>query len=299
MNWLEAISKFKLFLKIERGLSENSIESYSSDLKSLNNFIIKNNLSKDLKNCNSNIIKQYIYEQSKLNNPKTQARRISGIRSFFDYLSFESFIKTNPTELIETPKIGKKLPDSLSLKEIIKIINNIDLSHSQGIRNRAIIETLYASGLRVSELISLKLSNLFFKESLIKVIGKGNKQRLVPMGKFSKKYLKIYIENERPKLKIFKIDSDTIFLNRNGRQISRVMIFKIIKELAIKSNIKKNISPHTLRHSFATHLIENGADLRTIQKLLGHENIITTEIYTHLDTKHLKNIMKKFHPRNI
>ncbi len=299
MNWLEAISKFKLFLKIERGLSENSIESYSSDLKSLNNFIIKNNLSKDLKNCDSNIIKQYIYEQSKLNNPKTQARRISGIRSFFDYLTFESFIKTNPTELIETPKIGKKLPDSLSLKEIIKIINNIDLSHSQGIRNRAIIETLYASGLRVSELTNLKLSNLFFKESLIKVSGKGNKQRLVPMGKFSKKYLKIYIENERPKLKIFKIDSDTIFLNRNGRQISRVMIFKIIKELAIKSNIKKNISPHTLRHSFATHLIENGADLRTVQKLLGHENIITTEIYTHLDTKHLKNIMKKFHPRNI
>ena len=299
MNWLEAISKFKLFLKIERGLSENSIESYSSDLKSLHNFIIKNNLSKDLKKCDSNIIKQYIYEQSKLNNPKTQARRISGIRSFFDYLTFESFIKTNPTELIETPKIGKKLPDSLSLKEIIKIINNIDLSHSQGIRNRAIIETLYASGLRVSELISLKLSNLFFKESLIKVLGKGNKQRLVPMGKFSKKYLKIYIENERPKPKIIKIDSDTIFLNRNGRQISRVMIFKIIKELAIKSNIKKNISPHTLRHSFATHLIENGADLRTIQKLLGHENIITTEIYTHLDTKHLKNIMKKFHPRNI
>jgi len=299
MNWLKAISKFKMFLKIERGLSENSIDSYSSDLKSFYSFIKKNSLSEDLKKCDSNIIKQFIYEQSKINNPKTQARRISGIRSFFDYLVFESFIKTNPTELIETPKIGKKLPDSLSLKEIIKIINNIDLSHPQGIRNRAIIETLYGSGLRVSELISLKLSNLFFKENLIKVLGKGNKQRLVPMGKFSKKYLKIYIKDQRLKTKINKIDSDTIFLNRNGRQISRVMIFKIIKELAINSNIKKNISPHTLRHSFATHLIENGADLRTIQKLLGHENIITTEIYTHLDTKHLKNIMKKFHPRNI
>ena len=299
MNWLKAISKFKMFLKIERGLSENSIDSYSSDLKSFYSFIKKNSLSENLKKCDSNIIKQFIYEQSKINNPKTQARRISGIRSFFDYLVFESFIKTNPTELIETPKIGKKLPDSLSLKEIIKIINNIDLSHPQGIRNRAIIETLYGSGLRVSELISLKLSNLFFKENLIKVLGKGNKQRLVPMGKFSKKYLKIYIKDQRLKTKINKIDSDTIFLNRNGRQISRVMIFKIIKELAVNSNIKKNISPHTLRHSFATHLIENGADLRTIQKLLGHENIITTEIYTHLDTKHLKNIMKKFHPRNI
>ena len=299
MNWLKAISKFKMFLKIERGLSENSIDSYSSDLKSFYSYIKKNSLSENLKKCDSNIIKQFIYEQSKINNPKTQARRISGIRSFFDYLVFESFIKTNPTELIETPKIGKKLPDSLSLKEIIKIINNIDLSHPQGIRNRAIIETLYGSGLRVSELISLKLSNLFFKENLIKVLGKGNKQRLVPMGKFSKKFLKIYIKDQRLKTKINKIDSDTIFLNRNGRQISRVMIFKIIKELAINSNIKKNISPHTLRHSFATHLIENGADLRTIQKLLGHENIITTEIYTHLDTKHLKNIMKKFHPRNI
>ena len=299
MNWSKAVSDYKMFLKIERGLSENSIESYSSDLKSLYNFIKKNNLSENPKECNSEIIKKYIYEQSKINNSKTQARRISGIRSFFDYLTFESYIKINPTKLIETPKIGKKLPNSLTINEIIKIIDNIDLSHPQGIRNRAIIETLYASGLRVSELTNLKLSNLFFKENLIKVYGKGKKQRLVPMGKYSKKYLKIYIENQRPKSKILKNDSDTIFLNRNGRQISRIMIFMIIKELAIKSNITKNISPHSLRHSFATHLIENGADLRTIQKLLGHENIITTEIYTHLDTKHLKKIMKKFHPRNI
>ncbi|MAU59064.1 MAG: tyrosine recombinase XerD [Flavobacteriaceae bacterium] len=224
---------------------------------------------------------------------------MSGIRSFFDYLTFESYLKINPSDLIETPKIGKKLPDSLSLNEIIKIINNIDLNHPQGIRNRAIIETLYASGLRVSELINLKLSNLFFKENLIKVFGKGNKQRLVPLGKFSKKYLKIYIEDQRSKSKTMKNHSDTIFLNRNGHQLSRFMVFTIIKQLAIKSNIKKKISPHTFRHSFATHLIENGADLRTIQKLLGHENIITTEIYTHLDTKHLKKIMKKFHPRNL
>ena len=299
MNWSEAISKFKIYLKIERGLSENSIESYSSDLKSLYSFIKKNNLSDDLKKCNSDVIKKFIYEQSKINNPKTQSRRISGIRSFFDYLTFESYLKINPSDLIETPKIGKKLPDSLSLNEIIKIINNIDLNHPQGIRNRAIIETLYASGLRVSELINLKLSNLFFKENLIKVFGKGNKQRLVPLGKFSKKYLKIYIEDQRSKSKIIKNHSDTIFLNRNGHQLSRFMVFAIIKQLAIKSNIKKNISPHTLRHSFATHLIKNGADLRTIQKLLGHENIITTEIYTHLDTKHLKKIMKKFHPRNL
>ena len=299
MNWSEAISKFKIYLKIERGLSENSIESYGSDLKSLYSFIKKNHLSDNLKKCDSDVIKKFIYEQSKINNPKTQSRRISGIRSFFDYLTFESYIKINPSDLIETPKIGKKLPDNLSLNEIIKIINNIDLNHPQGIRNRAIIETLYASGLRVSELINLKLSNLFFKENLIKVFGKGNKQRLVPLGKFSKKYLKIYIENQRSKSKTMKNHSDTIFLNRNGHQLSRFMVFTIIKQLAIKSNIKKNISPHTLRHSFATHLIENGADLRTIQKLLGHENIITTEIYTHLDTKHLKKIMKKFHPRNL
>ena len=299
MNWSKAISDYKIFLKIERGLSKNSIESYSSDLKSLYNFLKKNNFSENPKKCDSEIIKKYIYEQSKINNSKTQARRISGLKSFFDYLTFESYIKINPTDLIETPKIGKKLPDSLSINEIIKIIDNIDLSHPQGIRNRAIIETLYASGLRVSELTNLKLSNLFFKENLIKVFGKGNKERLVPMGKYSKKYLKIYIEDQRHKLRIKNNDSDSIFLNRNGRQLSRVMIFTIIKELAIKSNIKKNISPHTLRHSFATHLIENGADLRTIQKLLGHENIITTEIYTHLDTKYLKKIMKKFHPRNL
>ena len=299
MNWSEAISKFKIYLKIERGLSENSIESYGSDLKSLYSFIKKNHLSDNLKKCDSDVIKKFIYEQSKINNPKTQSRRISGIRSFFDYLTFESYIKINPSDLIETPKIGKKLPDSLSLNEIIKIINNIDLNHPQGIRNRAIIETLYASGLRVSELINLKLSNLFFKENLIKVFGKGNKQRLVPLGKFSKKYLKIYIEDQRSKSKTMKNHSDTIFLNRNGHQLSRFMVFTIIKQLAIKSNIKKKISPHTFRHSFATHLIENGADLRTIQKLLGHENIITTEIYTHLDTKHLKKIMKKFHPRNL
>ena len=299
MNWVKTISSYKMFLKIERGLSVNSIESYCSDLKSLYNFIKKNNYSENPLECNSKLIKKYIYEESKINNTKTQARRISGIRSFFDYLTFESYIKINPTDLIETPKIGKKLPDNLSVNEIIKIIDNIDLSHPQGIRNRAIIETLYASGLRVSELTNLKLSDLFFKENLIKVFGKGNKERLVPMGKYSKKYLEVYINNKRPKIKIKKSDSDTIFLNRNGRKISRVMIFTIIKDLAAITNIKKNISPHTLRHSFATHLIENGADLRTIQKLLGHENIITTEIYTHLDTKYLKKIMKKFHPRNL
>jgi len=299
MDWMNAISDYKMFLKIERGLSKNSIDSYCADLKSLYNFIIKNKYPKDPTRCSAELIKKYIYEQSKTNNTKTQARRISGIRSFFDYLTFESYIKTNPTELIETPKIGKKLPDSLSIKDIIKLIDNIDLSHPQGVRNRAIIETLYASGLRVSELTNLKLSDLYFKENLIKVFGKGNKQRLVPIGKYSKKYLKIYINNQRSKKNILKINSDTVFLNRNGGQISRIMIFTIVKNLAIKSNIKKSISPHTFRHSFATHLLENGADLITIQKLLGHENIITTEIYTHLDTIHLKKIMNKFHPRNL
>jgi integrase/recombinase XerD len=299
VNWEDAISDFKLYLKIERGLSENSIVNYGIDVNLFHEYLKINKIIISPLECKKEIVRGFIYDQSKINNSRTQARRISGIRSFFDYLIFESYTKLNPTDLIETPKIGRKLPDTLSLKEIICLIDNVDLVHPQGERNRAIIETLYASGLRVSELTQLTISNLYFKENLIKVFGKGNKQRLVPMGSYSKKYLKIYIENSRPTQSVSKENMDLVFLNRNGGNISRVMIFTIIKDLAIKSNINKTISPHTFRHSFATHLLENGADLKTIQILLGHENITTTEVYTHLDTRYLRMVVEKYHPRNI
>jgi integrase/recombinase XerD len=210
---------------------------------------------------------------------------------------FEKKIKISPIENIESPKIGRTLPETLSIKEIEMLIESIDLTHPQGARNRAIIETLYGSGLRVSELINLKISDLYFDEDLILINGKGNKQRLVPMGNMSKKQIKIYISDHR-KTKDIRY-RDTLFLNRNGRNISRVMIFNIVNELAKKNNIKKKISPHTFRHSFATHILENGADLRTIQQMMGHENITTTEIYMHLDSKHLLAELEKFHPRNI
>ena len=221
------------------------------------------------------------------------------MRSFFDYLIFESYRKTNPTDLIETPKLGRKLPDVLSLKEIDVLMDAIDLGHPQGQRNRAILETLYGSGLRVSELTQLSLSNLFFKEGLIRVTGKGNKQRLVPMGTQSKKYLNFYINDIRNHQKIDLQSQDLVFLNRNGKGMTRQMVFTVIKTLVKQTSIHKQIGPHSFRHSFATHLLENGADLRTIQVLMGHESITTTEVYTHLDSLHLKKVMEKFHPRNI
>jgi integrase/recombinase XerD len=213
-------------------------------------------------------------------------------------LIFEKYITSNPTDLIETPKLGRKLPDVLSIEEIELLIDHLDLQHPQGHRNRAILETLYGSGLRVSELIKLNLSNLFFKESLIRVTGKGNKQRLVPMGIIAKKYLNIYIEEVRTNQKIHSEFKDVLFLNRNGKGLTRQMIFTLIRTLAIKAGIKKKIGPHTFRHSFATHLLENEADLRSIQILMGHESITTTEMYTHLDTHHLRSVIEKYHPRN-
>ena len=298
MNWQKALINFRMYLRIERGLSENSIENYSLDIRSFKDFLHDQKIDETPLNCKQETIKKYIYETAKILSEHTQARRISGLRSFFDYLIFEKYRSTNPTDLIEIPKLGKKLPDILSVNEIELILNNLDLSHPQGHRNRAIVETLYGSGLRVSEIINLNLSNLFFKESLIQVTGKGNKQRLVPMGSVSKKHLEIYIEQVRNCQKIDNKYQDLVFLNRNGKQLTRQMIFTLIRNLASKAKIDKKIGPHTFRHSFATHLLENGADLRTIQVLLGHESITTTEIYTHLDTQHLKQIIKKFHPRS-
>ena len=298
MNWKKAITDYQMYLKIERGLSESSIENYTQDVLGFEQFLINKNITKNPVNCDLSSVQTFIYETAKSLSPNTQARRLSGLRSFFDYMIFESYRASNPTDLIEAPKLGRKLPDVLGLNEIDLLLEQIDLGHPQGYRNRAILEILYGSGIRVSELINLSLSNLFFEENLIRVTGKGNKQRLVPMGKLTKKFILFYINNFRIQQKIDSLYQNIVFLNRNGKILTRQMIFTIIKQLALKANIKKKIGPHTFRHSFATHLLENGADLRTIQILMGHENITTTEVYTHLDTKHLRSVIERFHPRD-
>ncbi|MDG2372322.1 MAG: tyrosine recombinase [Flavobacteriaceae bacterium] len=291
------MKQYKNYLKIERGLSGNSIINYLFDIDALIKYYKIDTDKKSPKDINSDEIQAFVYEEAKYKSSSSMARRISGLKSFFNYLNFENIRKHDPTDLIETPKLGKKLPEVLSILEIEKLLSVIDLSHSQGHRNMAIVETLYGSGLRVSELINLTISNLFFKEKMIKVIGKGNKQRLVPMGDYAKKYVEIYIKNQRSIGKIDPLYSDVLFLNRNGRQLTRAMIFTLIKKFGAQARILKKISPHTLRHSFATHLLENGADLRTIQVMMGHESITTTEIYAHMDTKYLKSVMNNFHPR--
>ena len=298
MNWKKAIADYRMYLKIERGLSESSIESYTLDVLGFEKFLIDENITKNPIDCDLSSVQTFIYETAKLLSPNTQARRLSGLRSFFDYMIFESYRVSNPTDLIEAPKLGRKLPDVLDLNEVDLLLEQIDLGHPQGFRNRAMLEMLYGSGIRVSELVNLSLSNLFFEENLIRVTGKGNKQRLVPMGKFTKKFILFYINNSRTQQKIDSVYQDIVFLNRNGKILTRQMIFTIIKQLALKANIKKKIGPHTFRHSFATHLLENGADLRTIQILMGHENITTTEVYTHLDTQHLRSVIERFHPRD-
>ena len=297
MKWKNSITDFQFFLKIERGLSQNTIDSYSRDLKKLSLFLEENNINFSPISINEKTIQQFIYQVAKKVTPRSQARIISGLRSFFDYLIFEEYRKTNPTDLIEAPKIGRKLPDTLSESEINQLINSIDLSHSQGERNRAIIETMYSCGLRVSEIISLKISDLFFEEGFIRVIGKGDKQRFVPIHLTAQEYIVSYCKHYRNKLKPQKESEDIVFLNRRGKKLTRQMIFIILKELAIKITLSKKISPHTLRHSFATHLLKNGADLSAIQQMLGHESITTTEIYVHLDKSYLKEVVETFHPR--
>lgn len=297
MKWSQAQHDYSHYLKIERGLSQNSINSYRQDVKKLIIFLEENNIEISPININSETIQQFIYTIAKEINARSQSRLISGLRSFFEYLIFEDYRQTNPLALIESPKIGRKLPDTLSIQDIDKIISAIELSSPQGERNRAIIETLYSCGLRVSELTHLKISDLFFDEDFIKVTGKGDKQRFVPIGNSTQKYITIYKNEVRPHIPIIEAFSDTLFLNRRGKQLSRAMIFSIVKQLAEKAGIHKTISPHTFRHSFATHLLENGADLRAIQLMLGHESITTTEIYMHVDKSHLKDVVNKFHPR--
>lgn len=297
MKWSNALHDYTLFLQLERGLSLNSINSYKRDVTKLIVFLEVYNLQVSPLTIDEKIIKQFIYQVSKELNPRSQSRLISGLRSFFNYLVFEDYRKINPTDLLETPRIGRKLPDTISTKEIDLIISQIDLSHPQGERNKAMLETLYGCGLRVTELITLQLSDLFFDEGFIRVIGKGDKQRFVPINTNTKKILTNYIHLVRSHQKTQKGFEDTLFLNRRGKQLTRNMVFIIIKELAQKAEIDKQISPHTFRHSFATHLLENGADLRSIQQMLGHESITTTEIYMHLDRTFLKNVMEKYHPR--
>lgn len=297
MKWTQAIEDYKHFLKIERGLSQNTIDNYLLDIKKLISYLEAHSISTAPTKIKPETIQQFIYEIAKQLNARSQSRIISGLRSFFDYLIFENYRATNPLELIEAPKIGRKLPDTLSVSDIDVIINAIDLSHPQGERNRAIIETLYSCGLRVSELTNLKLSDLFFSEGFIKVTGKGDKQRFVPIANTTKKYINTYKNEVRPHIAKLPEFEDTLFLNRRGKQLSRAMIFTLVRQLAEKAGIKKTISPHTFRHSFATHLLENGADLRAIQLMLGHESITTTEIYMHVDKSHLKDTLNKFHPR--
>lgn len=296
-KWGSYIKEYKSYLKIERGLADNSIENYLFDINRLVRYFFDNSMDVSPLEVNEQTIQQFIYDISDQLNPRSRARLISGLKSFFNYLVFEDYRSSSPMELIEVPKLGRKLPDTLSTSEIDSLIGAIDLSTNEGERNRAMLETLYSCGLRVSELVNLKLSDLFFEEGFIKITGKGNKQRFVPIGTHTQKYINLYCNTDRNKITIQKGFEDTLFLNRRGRILTRAMVFTIIKQLAKKIGLNKIISPHTFRHSFATHLLENGADLRSIQLMLGHESITTTEIYMHLDRKFLSNVINTFHPR--
>ncbi|MDC6352019.1 tyrosine recombinase XerD [Zeaxanthinibacter sp. PT1] len=297
MKWEQAITDYRNYLKIERGLSVHSIENYQMDVEKLRDFVMEGQLEEDPLKVTAGTIQYFVYEIAKELNARSQARIISGLKSFFNYLLFEDYRKDNPMDLIESPKTGRKLPDTLSSEEVDQLIAAIDLSKPEGERNRAILETLYGCGLRVSELVTLKISDLYFEEGFIKVTGKGNKQRLVPILPYTQKYINIYRQEIRRHQLIKKGSEDILFLNRRGNQLTRAMIFTIIRRLAEQCGFKKSISPHTLRHSFATELLRGGADLRAIQQMLGHASITTTEVYVHLDRDDLVKVIEDFHPR--
>lgn len=288
---------FKAYLQLEKSLSENSVEAYGHDIEKFTQFLSINLVEKKPNEIKLKDLEDFLQWINGLGmTPSSQSRIISGLRSFYKYCLQEQISTKDPTALLETPKLAKKLPDVLSFNEIEKIIQVIDVSTPEGTRNKAIIETLYSCGLRVSELINLKLSCLYFEVGYVRITGKGDKERLVPIGSSAIKYIDLYRKNIRVHMPVIPGNEDVVFLNRRGKKLSRIMIFIIIKDLAKKASISKNISPHTFRHSFATHLVEGGADLRAVQEMLGHESIITTEIYTHLDREYLRDTLQQFHP---
>lgn len=299
MQWDAEISDFKNYLKLERGLSDNSIEAYLRDIGKLKAYCAAPEVAVEVAAVTPQILTSFLATISQLGlSAHSQARIISGIKAFYKFLLLEKRVPNDPTVLIDAPRLGRKLPDTLDLHEIDALLAAIDHSRPEGPRNRAMLEVLYSCGLRVSELTNLKLSNLFLDASFLRVVGKGNKERLVPIGSEAIKYLNIYLQEGRVHQPLKKGEEDIVFLNRRGSRLTRVMIFTIIKDLAARAGIKKKVSPHTFRHSFATHLIEGGADLRAVQEMLGHESITTTEIYTHLDKGYLKQIIEEFHPRS-
>lgn len=296
-NWEHYINDFIAYLKIEKGLAENSVDAYTRDVNKLKDFALS--LKKNPLQLNHSDLIQFIAELYDLGlSNRSQARVISGIKQFYSYLLLEEEITDDPSELLEQPKIGRKLPEVLSIEEIDQLIKTIDLSKAEGERNRAILETLYSCGLRVSELVNLRFEDLHFDKGFIRIIGKGNKERLVPVSTSVEEEITTYRENSRKRLKILPKDEKIVFLNRRGGQLTRVMIFTMIKKTAMEAGITKSVSPHTFRHSFATHLLEGGANLRAIQEMLGHESITTTEIYTHVDERFLRDAINTYHPRN-
>ena len=299
MHWQRAIQGFKSYLQLERSLSGNTVEAYQRDIEQLRSFIESTSGEESPVGIKTKQLKEFIQEIAELGlSPASQSRMVSGIRSFYKYLLLEDKIETDPSELLELPRIGRKLPDTLSNEEVVAMIESIDLSSSEGERNRAILETLYGSGLRVTELVNLKISNIYFNDGIMRILGKGDKERLVPLGGIAAKRISTYMNEVRIHSRVQKGAEDFVFLNNRGNHLSRIMIFNIVKKAAVNAEIKKNISPHTLRHSFATELIQRGADLRAVQDMLGHESITTTEIYTHLDRDYLRSNIIQFHPRS-
>lgn len=299
MEWDDAISGFKMYLQLEKSLSPNSVQAYVNDVKRLAGFFSRRENEIKPDKIGIKDIRELLEQAFNLGMlASSQARMLSGIKAFYRYLLIEKVIESDPSALLETPRLVRKLPDTLNIAEIEQLISAIDLSRKGGMRNKAMLEVLYGCGLRVSELTDLRISNLLWEMECIKVTGKGNKERLVPAGESAQKFLRIYLDEVRVHTPVIKGEEDHVFLNNRGKRLSRVMVFTLIKELAVKAGIKKSISPHTFRHSFATHLIEGGADLRAVQEMLGHESITTTEIYTHLDRDYLRSTILQFHPRS-
>lgn len=296
MDWRSSIKGFIAYSRLERGLSKNSLVAYHRDIEKLAEY--SHALKKNPQELELDDFQRFVKWLNELGlAARSQARLISGIKAFYRYLLLEDLLKDDPTELLEAPKVGLKLPEVLSKEEIDRVIASIDLSKPEGTRNKAIIETLYSCGLRVSELVNLRLSHVYFDEGFLRVIGKGDKERLVPVGDEAMRYIKIYTDQIRVHQKITSDSEDILFLNRRGKQLTRVMIFHIVKDLCARAGIAKNVSPHTFRHSFATHLVDGGADLRAIQEMLGHESVTTTEIYMHLDRDYLRSAIMAYHPR--